>query len=249
MDDVVGEVVLPISDEDLLAGDAVAAVGRALRLGAQGADVRARLRLGQLHRSHPLAGDQLRQIFLLERVAAVEGERVDRPHGQHRADAERHGGRVPHLDAGGIDGVGQALAAPLFGRRQPVPSRRGPAPVGLLPARRHGDDAVAKRRAMEVAGAVERRDDVACEFSGLLQHCIEDVVRQIENPVPAGCREARRVFQGEGDVGDRCPVGHGVSRGSGATASVEWRRNAREIYCRGVSARKCRVESPQMTFD
>ena len=43
-------------------------------------------------------------------------ERVDRRHGEHRADAERHRGRVPHFDAGGVDDLRQALAAP-FGRR------------------------------------------------------------------------------------------------------------------------------------
>ena len=62
MDDVVGEVVLAVGDEDLLAGDAVAAVGRALGLGAQRADVGAGLRLGELHRAHPFAGHELAEI-------------------------------------------------------------------------------------------------------------------------------------------------------------------------------------------
>ena len=62
MDDVVGEVVLAVGDEDLLPGDAIAAVGCALGLGAQRADVGAGLRLGQLHGAHPLAGDELGQI-------------------------------------------------------------------------------------------------------------------------------------------------------------------------------------------
>ena len=59
MDDVVGEIVLAVGDEDLLAGDAVAAVGGALGAGAQRADVGAGLRLGELHRAHPFAGDEL----------------------------------------------------------------------------------------------------------------------------------------------------------------------------------------------
>ncbi len=52
-------------------GDAIAAVGYALGLGAQGADVGAGLRLGQLHGAHPLARDELGQIGALELVAAV----------------------------------------------------------------------------------------------------------------------------------------------------------------------------------
>ena len=115
VDDVVGEVVLAVGDEDLLSGDAVAAVGGTLGPRAQRADVGARLRLGQLHRAHPFAGHQLGQIAALERVAAVRRERIDARHGQQRTDTERHGGRVPHLDAGGVDRVRQLLAAPLRG--------------------------------------------------------------------------------------------------------------------------------------
>src|SRR5713226_6893135 len=82
MDDIVGEVVLAVGDEDLLPADAVAAVGGALGLGAQRAHVGAGLRLGELHRAHPFAGDELGQIDAFERVAAVMYERFDARHGQ-----------------------------------------------------------------------------------------------------------------------------------------------------------------------
>ena len=82
MDDVVGQVVLAIGDEDFRAGDAIAAVVRAFGLAAQRADVGAGLRLGELHRAHPFAADELAEIFFLERVAAVGVQRVDRRHGQ-----------------------------------------------------------------------------------------------------------------------------------------------------------------------
>ena len=59
VDDVVGEVVLAVGDEDLLPDDAIAAVAGALGAGAQRADVGAGLRLGELHRPRPLAGDEL----------------------------------------------------------------------------------------------------------------------------------------------------------------------------------------------
>ena len=160
MDDVVGEVVLAVGDEDLLAGDAVAAVAGALGLRAQRADVGAGLRLGEVHRARPFAGDELRRDrCACSVVGAVRGERLDRAHGQHRADAERHRGRVPHLDAGGVERVRQPLAAPFVGRRKRRSSRPPTqAAIGLLPAGRRGDGAVLERRAELVADRVERRD-------------------------------------------------------------------------------------------
>ena len=125
MDDVVGQIMLAIGDEDLRAGDAIRAVGGALGAGAQRADIRARLRLGELHRAHPFAGGELLEIFLLQRVGAVLVERLDRPHGQHRTDAERHRGRIPHLDAGGVERVRQPLPAP----RRPGPRARSSRPA------------------------------------------------------------------------------------------------------------------------
>ena len=126
MDDVVGQVMLAIGDEDLRAGDAIGAVGGALGARAQRADIRARLRLGELHRAHPFAGGELLEIVLLQRVRAVPVERLDRPHGQHRSDAERHRGRVPHLDAGRVERVRQPLPAPRGRTGEPVPAALRP---------------------------------------------------------------------------------------------------------------------------
>ena len=131
VDDVVGQIVLAVGDEDLRAGDAIAAVGCPLGARAQRADIRARLRLGELHRAHPFAGDELREIFRLQRVGAVLVQRLDRAHGQHRPDAERHRGRIPHLDAGGVERVRQPLPAPV-GRAPRARSSR-PAPRRCRP--------------------------------------------------------------------------------------------------------------------
>jgi len=103
-----GELVLAVGDEDFLAGDAIRAVGGALGLGAQGADVRARLRLGELHGAHPFAGDELFEIGPLQFLRAIGVERFGRTHGQHRANAEGHRGRIPHLNAGGVQCMRQA---------------------------------------------------------------------------------------------------------------------------------------------
>ncbi len=195
VDDVVGQVVLAIGDEDLRAGDAVAAVARALGLGAQRADVGAGLRLGELHGAHPFAADELGEIALLELVGAVGGERIDRRHGQHRADAEGHRGRIPHLDAGGVDARAAAPGRPIRpGAASPFQPAAAQARVGLLPARRRGDDAVLERRAELVADGIERRDHVGGELAGLLQHGIDGRLVEIAvKPLaPARPRSRRR---------------------------------------------------------
>ena len=126
VNDVVGEIVLAVGDEDFLAFDAIGAVGGALGAGAQRADVGAGLRLGELHGAGPFAGHHFLQINALELVAAVGVERIDRRDGQERADGKRHGGRVPHFDAGDVDRLRQRLAAPFHGAASPFqpPSRQ-----------------------------------------------------------------------------------------------------------------------------
>ena len=209
MDDVVGEVMLTIGDENLGADDPIAAVAGALGLGAQRADIGAGLRLGELHRAHPFAGHQLGQVGLLQIRAAVRSERIDRRHGEQRRDGERHRGRIPHLGAGGVDGARQALAAPFAGRGKPVPPGRGPGPGGLLPARRHGDAAVIEGRAEPVANRVERRDRLAREAAGRLENGLKVVIAEIVKPVALRLREPRRMLEAEKNVGNRRPIGHG----------------------------------------
>jgi hypothetical protein len=82
MDDVVGKIVLAVADEDLLPRDAIAAVAVRLGAGADGAEIGARLRLGQIHCRRPLAGDEPCEVSLLEIFAAVRGERFHPAEGQ-----------------------------------------------------------------------------------------------------------------------------------------------------------------------
>jgi hypothetical protein len=74
VDDVGGQVVLAGADEDLLAGELVAAVGLRFGLAAQQAQVGAAVRLGQAHRAGPLAAGQLGQVqrLLLGRAVGVQ---------------------------------------------------------------------------------------------------------------------------------------------------------------------------------
>ena len=59
MDDVLGHVVLAIGDENLGAEELVGSIGLRLGPGLERAKVGARLRLGQVHRAGPFAGDEL----------------------------------------------------------------------------------------------------------------------------------------------------------------------------------------------
>ena len=176
------------------------------------ADIGAGLRLGELHGAHPLAADQLGEVTLLEIVAAVGGERIDRRHGQHRADAERHGARVPHLDAGGVHRVRQFLAAEFGGRGHAVPAGGGPGGIGLFPARRRGDGAVLEGGAEFVADAIERRDHVAGKAAGFNQHLIDHVLVEIAvKPFRQRGFQAGGVFERKSDVGNGRAVAHGSS--------------------------------------
>jgi hypothetical protein len=113
VDDVLGVVVLAVGDEDLLALEAVAAVGLRGRLGAHQRQVAARLRLGEVHGAGPLARDHLRQVRPCEANRAHVVDRLDRALGEHRAELEGEVGRAPHLFHRGRDEVRQALAAEI----------------------------------------------------------------------------------------------------------------------------------------
>src|SRR5258707_1674828 len=209
MNDVVGHVVVAIGDEDLGALDAIRAIGRALGAGAQRADVGAGLRLGELHGAGPFAGDELLQIDLLQLVAAMGVGRLDRAERQQRAKAEGHVGCAPDFSAGGVDRHRQALAAEAFRPRHRVPSARDPALIRVGPAGGGGDFGATELDAVFVADTIERRQHVAGEFTGFLQHGRCDVA--VEIAVMAGLHgglKACTVIEREQDVGDRRAVGH-----------------------------------------
>ena len=77
--DVLGQVVLAVGNEDLLAEDAGSAVGLRLGAGAHRREVGPGLRLGQVHGAGPLSAHHLRQVLGLLRLGPGHGQRVDRP--------------------------------------------------------------------------------------------------------------------------------------------------------------------------
>src|SRR5664279_5460416 len=213
MHDVIGHVVIAIGDEDLGAGKAIAAIGRVFSAGTKRADIRSRLRLGELHGAGPCAGYQLFEIDLLQLLAAMRVKRLDRAERQQRTEAERHVRRAPDFGAGRVDCERQALAAERFRSGHRVPAGFGPAPVGVGPAGGGGHLAAFELDAVFIADPVQWRQHVRGETAGFLQHGGSDVA--VEIAVMAGFHgglQARAVMEGQQHVVDRRAVGHvGVS--------------------------------------
>ena len=155
VDDVLGVVVLAERDEDLLAAQLVGAV--TLRHGARahGREIGPGLRLGQVHRAGPRAGDHVGQVLVLERVRAFQLDRLDRALREQRAQVERQVGRVPHFLDGGLHELRQALPAVFRILGEAVPAVVAELLVCLLESRRRPDGAV-RRAASNLRGRPTR---------------------------------------------------------------------------------------------
>ncbi len=91
VDYVVRQIVIAVGDEDLLAGDEVAAVLLGLCLARRGPDIGARLRLGEAHRPGPLTREEL----LAEELAHLVGaELLDQLTGAARQHQNQRQGEV-----------------------------------------------------------------------------------------------------------------------------------------------------------
>ena len=106
----------------------------------------------------------------------------------------------------------QLLAAEFGGRGEAVPAGGGPGGVGRFPARRRGDGAVLERGAGLISHGIERRDHVAGEAAGFLQHLVDHLLVEIAvKPFRQRGFQAGGVFERKSDVGERRAVGHGSS--------------------------------------
>ena len=123
MHDVLRQIVLAGGNENLGAGDLVAAISLLHRLGADHAEVGAAMRLGQIHGAGPFAGHHLRQIRRLLLRRAVHQDRGDRALGEAGIHREGQvGGRQELVDLLGHEHR-QALAAEFTWARRCRPSR------------------------------------------------------------------------------------------------------------------------------
>jgi hypothetical protein len=174
VDDVLGHVVLAPGDEDLRAADAVV-ISLGDGLGTDGREVGAGLRLGDVHRAGPAALDHRRQVALLQLIAGVVRDRLDRAEREHLAQREGHVRGLPHLQHRGGQQRGHALPAELGAGRHRVPAGCAEGGVGLLEALGGGDHAVAPAAALGVALGIDRRE----HFGGEFRRLVEDRLDQI----------------------------------------------------------------------
>ena len=129
MHDIVGQVMLAIGDENLLAEDAVAAVTGAFRTGTQYTKIGTGVRFSQIHCAHPLAADELFEIDVLQLLGGVLFDRFDCAHGQCRRDGEGKRPGVPHFAHCHRHHRGQALTAIFRRAGQRVPAAFDPVAI------------------------------------------------------------------------------------------------------------------------
>ena len=183
VDDVLGQVVLAVGDENLLAVNAIVLAQSFIRMGHRlrlhQRQVRSRLRLGQVHGAGPGAFDHFRQIGLLQRVGAAQQQRLDRAAGEQRAQRKRQIGRLPHFHHRRRHQLGQALAAELGRELQRIPAAFDELLVRFDEALGRSDAAVVPLRALFVARLVQRREHLGAELAALLQYLVDQLCARV----------------------------------------------------------------------
>jgi len=181
VDDVLGKVMLARRDEDLGPGDRITAVRIFLGLRLQKPEVGAAMRLGQVHRAGPAAGNHRRHIFLLELVAALDQQRCNRARSQALVHLEAVVGRKDIFGDRGANDLRQPLPAIFLGPGERRPTRFDELLIGFLEARRGNDRAVVVALATNlVANAVQhatRGSTVVLATGALLPWEIFETIR------------------------------------------------------------------------
>ena len=201
------QVVLAGGDEDLGAGDRIAAIG--LRLGArlEQAQVGAAMRFGQAHGAGPAARDQRLEEHLLLPVFAVLLQRLD---GAVREQREVAPGQV-----GGIDHFVEQARPPRCG--MPWPPCSGASVRPVQPPSTNWSNACLKpggvvtfagvlvvRAADLVTDAVERCEHGLGEARGFVQHGIDQFAVGVAEAKPGKQRlGVEHVEQCETEVFER----------------------------------------------
>ena len=159
MHDVLRQIVFAAGDEYLGAGDAVGAVARILRPGANDAEVGAGLGFGQVHRPGPFPGVEFRQVQPLLRFAAV-GVDADRGSRRQRPIQEEAGICAPeHLFEQAPQEFGHALSAIAGIARNAEPTAPGQLLVSGLEPLGRSYRPIFPTAALAVACLVQRSHD------------------------------------------------------------------------------------------
>ena len=176
MDDVVSHVVFAGRDEDLGAGDRIAAIGLRFGLGPDHAQIGAAMRLGQVHRAGPFVGDHLGKILLLLLLAALGEQCGNRTVGQARIHAEGLvGARHEFLECEAKN-VRHALAAEFLGLRKRAPARLAELVEGFLEPLGRGDRTVlVAGTTFLVARLIDRGENLGAELAAFVDHGIGHV--------------------------------------------------------------------------
>jgi hypothetical protein len=168
MNDVLGDVLLAGRDEYLGARDRIGPVAVRDGLGLDQSEIRAAMRLGQVHGAGPTALDHLGQIGALLLVRAVDEERRDGPEREARIHGEGHVGRGRELVHHDAEGIGQPLPAVFLGHRKAHPAALGVGLMGRLEAGRGFHGAVREPlAALLVAHAVEGLEHLLAKLRAL----------------------------------------------------------------------------------
>ena len=215
--------MVAVADEDLLPGDPVMVAARRVmgRCGAGGqrAEIGPGLRLGQVHRAGPLAGNQLTQVEPLLLRRAIGLQQLDRRHVQQRAQRKAHAGRVPHLGHRCRERQGQPLSAKFRIGGEPVPAALDMAGIGLAKPRGGAHHAVFEDAADPVGRLVQRRQHGRSKFRRLTKDRADQL--RLGHLVAGQQRhraDSRDLIEHKAHLGDRGGIGHrSVSRdGDGA---------------------------------
>ena len=157
-----------------------AAIGLRHRARTHRRQVRARLRLSEVHRAGPHAFNHLRQVHRLLRVGTDQLQRLDRTLREQRAQREREVGAVPHFLNRRRHELRQTLPAMVRVLGQAVPAVVGELLVRFLePGRRLHYAAVDELRALAIAHGVERVEHFGRELRRLFEDRRDGVRRRI----------------------------------------------------------------------
>ena len=168
MDDVVGQVMLPIGDVDLLPSDPVGPIALWHRFGADRPDVGAGLRLRQVHGARPFPADQLGQEDFFLGGCAVGLDRFDRALVEQRAQSKGQVGGLPHLLHRESHRPREALAPERRVKRHSIPTAVTVGVIALFEAVRGSNNAVFEHGPLPVADRVQGGDHIAGQLGRFL---------------------------------------------------------------------------------
>ena len=205
VDDVLGQIMFARGNENLLPGDGIGAVRARDRFRGEKPQIRAALRLGQIHRAGPAPFRHLRRIevFLLRRTMAQE--RGERALSQPRIHGESHIRRRGEFIHRRRERVGQALAAIFLRNGKADPAAIRERLIGGLEAGggRHGRVIMASAACL-VARLVQRVQNFLAKLSGFGENLRHDVGGQVrETRQIAETLEIQHVIQEENRIVDR----------------------------------------------